>query len=118
MEQDEIKQSSGFKWLPCIIGFSVALLLAWFLYTSSGEPPTIYRGAFADVDFADVLTILTAIFGIVLLGIAYIIRKDAPAIAIFFIVCAILLQVIANVYVKPTLEPTRMKATTQMIHTR
>lgn len=69
MEQDEIKQSSGFKWLPCIIGFSVALLLAWFLYTSSGEPPTIYRGAFADVDFADVLTILTAIFGIVLLAL-------------------------------------------------
>lgn len=117
MEQYETKQSSGFKWLPCIIGLSIALLLAWFLYTSSGEPPTTSRGAFADVDFADVLTILTAIFGIVLLGIAYIIRKDAPAIAIFFIVCAILLQVIANVYVKPTLEPTRIKATTQIIHT-
>lgn len=118
MEQYESKQSSGFKWLPCIMGFSIALLLAWFLYASSGETPTASRGAFADVDFVDVLTILTAIFGIVLLVIAYVIRKDAPAIAIFFIVCAILLQVIANVYVKPTLEPTRIKTTTQMIHTR
>ena len=118
MEQYELKQTSSLKWLPCVIGFSVALLITWFLYTSSGETPTTSRGAFANVDFADVLTILTAIFGIVVLVIAYVIRKDAPAIAIFFVVCTILLQVIANVYVRPILEPPQIKSTAQTIHTR
>ena len=118
MEQEELKQSSGLKWLPCIIGFGIAIFIAWFLFTSSGETPTTSRGLFANVDFADVLTILTAIFGIVVLVIAYVIRKDAPAIAIFFVVCTILLQVIANVYVRPILEPAQIKSTAQMMRTR
>lgn len=122
MEYEESKQSNNhLKWLPCIIGFGTALLIAGFLFVSGGETSATARGAFTNIDvtyFTYVPVVLTVIVGIVLLVIAYIIRKDAPAITIFLVVCVILLQVIAYLCTKSTFEPTSLKSTIHTIHTK